>query len=166
MSQETTIVLNFIENPIFLGILYWPWIASSHNSMQFALGITDALHFQRKPNFIYSAQYCRKQQLPWAQSSILNISSMAYMKHNFPELNLIENPIFEGLEVCAQGICINNETWVVISSHRNCCVGWACLLFSRPSNLSSETFCGNFHGVFIFSLGGAGVQTINLEKGP
>ena len=44
----------------------WPWIAS-HNSMQFALGVTDAVHFQRKPNFGYSAQCHRKQQLSLPQ---------------------------------------------------------------------------------------------------
>ena len=111
----------------------WPWIAS-HNSMQFALGVTDALHFQRKPNFKYSDQCHRKQQLslpqlhrnpiflgilywPWIGSSHNSmqfsvgvteaalskkaqfwIFSQCYRKHNSRELNLIENPIFGGLQ--------------------------------------------------------------------
>ena len=54
----------------------WPWIAL-HNSMQFALGVTEAA-LSKKAQF-------------W-------IFSQCYRKYNSRELNLIENPIFGGLQ--------------------------------------------------------------------
>ena len=108
-----------------------------HNSMmQFALGVT-----LRGCSFM--------------ESSILNIQPNVNTVS--PRAQVHRKPNFLRLfEVWAQGRDVSTimENYNIETLPSCEIVMWDELVF-RPSNLSSETFCGNFHGVFIFSLGGA-----------
>ena len=108
----------------------WPWI-ESHNSMQFASGVTDALL-----QLSWKAQF-------WIFCQILQETSISQCWE---------------LAFCNSVPCSKGQhLWHLTVKHELlllCYVGWTCLLFCWPSNLSSERLCGNFCGVFIFSLGG------------
>ena len=109
----------------------WPWIAS-HNSMQFALGVTDALlQLSGKARFWIFGQILQ-------ETSISQCWELAFWN------SILCSNIYKHL----WHLTVKHELLLL------CYVGWTCLLFCRPSNLSSERLCGNFCGVFIFSLGG------------